>query len=166
MATPLESISDLESVDAHVQMLLANPGRNIWMAVNGRVSNPFLTPLTLRMIERWLLDDHHTSVQILTTFDHGVIRSVPHLRPLADHLPSRIAMRMLDPKAENFSGEWRIHGEWLLTQAGGVLYRNSVENNDWSGAVYAPAEMRRLQREHARLWDNAIPSSEMRSMHI
>ncbi len=166
MATQLESIPDLESADAHVQLLLAKPGRTIWMAVDGRVSNPFLTPLTVRLIERWLLDDHHASVQILTTFDHGVIRAVPHLRGLADHLPSRISMRVLDPKSENFTGEWRIQGEWLLTESGGVLYRNSVENNEWSGALYAPAEMRRMQREHSRLWENALPSSELRSMHI
>lgn len=166
MATPLESIPDLESVASQVQVLLARPGRTIWMAVNGRVANPFLTPLTVRLIERWLLADHHTSVQILTTFDHGVIRAAPHLRGLADHLPSRISMRVLDPKAENFSGEWRIQGEWLLTESGGVLYRTSVENNDWSGSLNAPAEMRRMQREHSRLWENALPSSELRSMHI
>lgn len=166
MAQQLESIPDLDSIGTHAQMLLAKPGRHVWMAVDGRLSNPFLTPFTVKLLERWLLDDHHTSVQILTTFDHGVVRAVPQLRALAEHLPSRITMRTLDPKAESFSGDYRIQGEWLLTRAGGVLHRHSVENDDWSGALYAPGAMRKLQRTHALLWEHALPSTELRSMPI
>ncbi len=166
MTTQLQNLPDPESVTSHISMLISKPGRTIWIAVSGRASTPILTPHTVNLMERWLLDDHRANVQILTSYDHGVLRDTPHLRTLGEHLPSRVAMRVLDPDAETFVGEFRLHGEWLLTESGGALYRQSVDTTAWSGAIYAPGAMRRLQREHARLWENALPSSELRSMHI
>lgn len=166
MSSQLQNLPDPETVASHAELLISKPGRSIWMAVNGHANTPILTSYTIKLLERWLLDDHHGSVQILTAYDHGVIRNTPQLRTLAEHLPSRVAMRVLDPDAETFVGEYRINGEWLLTESGGALYRQTVDSSAWTGAIYAPAPMRRLQREHERLWEHALPSSELRSMHI
>lgn len=166
MANPLESVPTLEAASQMASTLLSAPGKTVWMAIDGSTINPFLSTTNIQTLERRLLDDYRFELFILTANDHGLLRANPTLRPLADHLPSRVKVRTLDPKAETFTGDWYIRSEWLLTDAGGVLYRNSIGSTEWYGSERAGSEVRRLQMQHEELWNHAQPSSELRSMHI
>lgn len=166
MSKTLEVLAEDASLEATVGLLLQRPGRYVWVGLDGKVNNPFFSSTSLRQIEQWLLNDHHTALQILVASDHSLVRAVPQLRELIQHLSSRIEVRVLGSDSDTFSGDWHIQGEWLLTDRGGVLYRSSIENNIWQSAMHAPAAMRRLQRAHAQIWEHATPSAELRSMTI
>lgn len=166
MSKSLDTLSEDLTPEAVVETLLAKPGRFIWMGIDGRVSNPFLNAASLAQIEQWLLDDYHTRLEILTGNDHSLVRAVPQLRGLKERLSSRIDVRVLGHDTDTFSGDWHINGEWLLTERDGVLYRNGIDTTLWQMSAHAPAEMRRLQRNHAQLWEHAVPSTELRSMTI
>lgn len=166
MPTPLDALNSFEAAQAAVHLALRSPGRAIWAGLDGESPNPFFDTRSVGMIERWLLDDHRAELQILVARDRALLAKAPALVTLARRLSSRVGIRVLDPEAEDFSGEWHIHGEWFLSDAGAVVYRINKDSTAWQGSANAPMEMRRLQKNHAGLWEHALPSSETRSLSI
>jgi predicted GNAT family N-acyltransferase len=117
-------------------------------------------PAVLEAIRQVALSGRRASIRILVQDTARAVREGHRLVDLAQRLPSVVRLRR--PMLEDL----QYPSAFVLTDAGGYLFRSFADRFEAAGDVYYPPRRNELQRLFDQVWERAEVPTELRRLAL
>jgi len=117
-------------------------------------------PMLVDQLSALLRHSRYTQAKVLIGDIKPAVGRSHALRDLAERLPSKIQMRVVNkdyPSSDN---------AWLLADNSGLMFRKDPHLYKGFVSFQHPARNQQLQQEFQRMWDYAFESPELRRLGI
>jgi hypothetical protein len=154
-------VESLQQAREIVLQMLQQARRNLWLYARDLDPLLFGTGDALEAIKRFAIARGDSNLRVLVHDPAAVQRMGHPLLALAHRLPSHIHMRAVETEQD-----LQYAGAFLIDDQGGYLFRPIGSRFEGNANLHAPGRQRQLRDYFEQVWERALPSPELRQIHL
>jgi hypothetical protein len=154
----IESLAQTQDI---AMQLISAARRRLWLYSRDFDPQLLATASMLEALKRFSIESRGGELRILLREPTAALRNASSQIGLSPRLSSCILIRV--PGEEK---DLQYPGAFLLNDCGGFLLRPLGSRYEGTADLYGPGRQRQLREYFEQVWERAVPSPELRPVHI